>query len=82
MDTPPLKQYENSLYTVRRNDYFNERHYGTRYYKNNALGSFWILVLHSYIFSGIFFFFFFNNVAFGSKYLHDTQHCSSCLQGL
>lgn len=51
MDTPPLKHYENSLYTVRRNDYFNERHYGTRYYKNNALGSIWILVLHSYIFS-------------------------------
>lgn len=53
MDTPPLKHCENSLYTVRRNDYFNERHYGTRYYKNNALGFFWILVLHSYIFSAI-----------------------------
>lgn len=38
MDTPPLKHYENSLNTVRRNDYFNERQYGTRYYKNNALG--------------------------------------------
>lgn len=62
------------LYTVKRNDYFNERQYGTsKITKIIALGSHWIPILHSYIFfyvlSRVLY-----NVTSGSKYLHDTQH--------
>lgn len=62
------------LYTVRRNDYFNEK---TIWYKKITkiivLGSHKIPILHSYIFFSMVLSRILYNVTSGSKYLHDTK---------